>query len=284
MSSRVTVVVATRNRRADLERSLARHVGPVVVVDNGSTDGSPDLVRQSFPWARVVALGENRGAPARNIGVRLARTPYVAFADDDSWWAPGAVSRAADILDSHPRLAVLAGRILVGHGERPDPICAELAASPLGTDRDLPGPNILGFASCGVVVRQDAFLAAGWFDSVGFFGGEEERLALDLATLGWGLAYVDGVVAHHHPASGRDRRARQVLLARNTILTACMRRPWPEVGRCVAAAAVGGGSPARAGLLRAVPRLGRALARRRVVPARVEAARRTLDRSGAADG
>src|SRR5947208_1837668 len=104
---RVTVVVMTRNRWPDLSQTLPRHEPPVVVVDNGSDDGTPDRVREAFPCVEVVALDTNLGAPARNIGVERARTPYVAFADDDSWWAPGSLERAARIFDAHPRLGLL---------------------------------------------------------------------------------------------------------------------------------------------------------------------------------
>ena len=64
----------------------------MILVDNGSTDGTVAAVRDARPDLRVVRLGTNRGAPARNLGVRLAATPYVAFADDDSWWSPGALA------------------------------------------------------------------------------------------------------------------------------------------------------------------------------------------------
>jgi GT2 family glycosyltransferase len=199
-AGRVTVVVMTRDRWPDLRSSLPRHEAPVILVDNGSHDGTPDLVRSHFPGVEVVELGTNRGSVARNVGVERARTPYVAFADDDSWWAPGALERAADVLDEHPRLAVLAARMLVGVQERPDPICAMMRDSPLGRPDDLPGPSVLGFLACGAVVRREAYLAGGGFDDVVFFMGEEERLALDLAALGWGLAYVDEVVAGPGPA------------------------------------------------------------------------------------
>jgi GT2 family glycosyltransferase len=273
---RVTVVVATRDRRTELERSLARHEAPVIVVDNGSADGSPAAVRAGFPGAEVIALGHNLGAPARNIGVAQASTPYVAFADDDSWWAPGALEAAARHLDAHPRLALIAGHILVGEDEVPDPICAAMRHAPLGTEADLPGPSVLGFLACGAIVRRSAFLAVGGFDDVVFFYGEEERVALDLAAAGWGLAYVEDVVAHHHPTSiAGDRGGRRALATRNSVLTACLRRPWRVVGRRAVRAALDDAAT-RAGLRATVPRLAPALAQRRRLPPRVEAAARSL--------
>jgi GT2 family glycosyltransferase len=255
---------------------LPRHEAPVIVVDNGSTDGTPALVRKHFPHVEVIELETNRGAVARNIGVRRASTPYVAFADDDSWWAQGALKSAVAVLDAYPRLALLAGRMLVGPSETPDPICRLMAESPLGQEADLPGPSVLGFLACGAVVRQEAFLAAGGFDDVVFFAGEEERLALDLATLGLGLAYVCDIVAHHYPSPSRDPASRRALEGRNRVLTALLRRPWTIVAK-VLASELGHGSTGLAALRHAVPAIPRALALRRVLPAQVEAARRSLD-------
>ena len=271
----LTVVVMTRDRWPDLQRSLPMHDHPVILVDNGSTDGTPQLVREQHPAIEVVELGHNMGSAARNVGVARARTPYVAFADDDSWWAPGALEEATAVLDEHPRLAVLAARMLVGEAEQPDPICADMAESPLGTDPDLPGPSVLGFLACGAVVRRDAYLAAGGFDEVVFFMGEEERLALDLAAAGWGLAYVDRVVAHHHPSPVRDPDARQARAARNRLLTMVLRRPWPVVVR-ETAHDLAAGPVGRRAVRDALPALPRALAHRRRVPPHVEAARRLL--------
>jgi GT2 family glycosyltransferase len=273
---RVTVVVMTRDRWPDLQGSLPRHEAPVVLVDNGSSDGTPELVRRHFPHVDVVELGTNHGSVARNIGVQRARTPYVAFADDDSWWAPGALEQAADLLDAHPRLAVLAGRVLVGADQQPDPICALTADSPLPRADDLPGPSVLGFLACGAVVRRDAYLAGGGFDDVIFFMGEEERLALDLTVLGWGLAYVDSVVAHHHPSPVRDSLDRQARAARNRLLTMILRRPWPVVLAAVVDD-LRAGRAGRMAVRQTVSRLPRALRRRRRLPAEVEAARRLLD-------
>jgi GT2 family glycosyltransferase len=265
----VTVVIASRNRRADLLASLPRHEAPVVLVDNASTDGTVDAVRAAHPEVTVLAQARNLGAEGRTRGIARAGTPYVAFADDDSWWAPGDLARAVAIMRAHPRLAVLNARILVGSEERLDPLCAEMSSSPLGTPADLPGPALLGFIACGAMVRTEAFAAVGGFDPVVRFPGEEERVALDLAAAGWGLAYVDTVTVHHHPSPRRDAPARrQAAVWRSRLLPGLMRYPASELPRLLAGAARAG-EPGLRGMLRAAPDVPAALRRRRPVPAAV---------------
>jgi GT2 family glycosyltransferase len=269
-------VVASRNRRSDLLASLPRHEAPVVLVDNASTDGTVDAVRAAHPDVTVLPQTRNLGAEGRTRGVARAGTPFVAFADDDSWWAPGDLGRAVAIMRAHPRLAVLNARILVGPEERLDPLCAEMPASPLGTPPDLPGPALLGFIACGAMVRTEAFTAVGGFDPVVRFPGEEERVALDLAATGWGMAYVDTVTVHHHPSPARHSpAARQAAVWRSRLLTAVMRLPGPDVARTLRGA-VAAGAPGRSGLRRALPDLAAALRRRRVVPSQVLADLRRL--------
>jgi GT2 family glycosyltransferase len=274
-TSDVAVVVVSRNRRDDLLASLPRHEAPVILVDNASTDGTVAAVRKACPDVTVLTLERNEGARARTVGVAEAGTPFVAFADDDSWWAPGDLARAVAIMRRHPRLGVLNARILVGPEERLDPVCEEMAASPLGTEPDLPGPSLLGFVACATLVRTEAFAAVGGFDPVVRFPGEEERVALDLAAAGWGLAYVDGLTVHHHPSPRRDGpERRQAAVWRSRLLTALMRLPAGEVAGLLAEAARS--DRGRAGLRGALPDVPAALRRRRTIPPQVRAARRLL--------
>lgn len=282
-AARVTIVIATRNRWDDLRVSLPHHAPhPVVLVDNASDDGTPDRVAESFPEVRLVRLPRNAGAVARNLGVEQADTPYVAFADDDSWWEPGALDLAADLLDADPGLGLLGARILVGEDATLEPVCVEMAESPLGTHDGEPGPRVLGFIACGAVVRRTAYLQAGGFDPVVFFAGEEERLALDLTSLGWAVCYAPELVARHFPSVTRDVAARHVRIARNTMLTALMRRPWNVVART--AARTCRSSQGVRGVLAAVPRLPAALRARRRLPAHVEADRLLLDGATPVEG
>jgi GT2 family glycosyltransferase len=222
-------VIATRDRRKQLEVTLDRlselpERPAVVVVDDGSTDAVAAAALRHPIGATVIELAENRGAAARNAGVAAAPTEYVAFSDDDSWWQPGALAKAESLLDGDPSLALIAARVLVGPERRLDPTSAVMARSPLGRDRDLPGPSVLGFLACGAIVRRSAFLAVGGFEPRLGIGGEEELVALDLAARGQRLAYVEDVVAIHVPTSSpRPGRVRDTL--RNSLIVAWLRRP-----------------------------------------------------------
>ena len=280
--ARVGVVVITRDRRDGLLHTLDRLAAlpehpPLVVVDNASTDGTADAVRARHPQAQVLTLRVNRGAAARTAGAFRLSTPYVAFSDDDSWWHPGALDTAGRLLDTHPRLALIAAATRVGPEQRPDPMDELLAASPLGTEDDLPGPSVLGFLACASVVRREAFLRAGGFHPVLHFGGEETLLALDLAADGWGIAHCADVVAHHHP-DPTPKPGRDALLRRNHLLTVWLRRPWRRVAgdtACLMREAATD-PQARRALTAALPRLPAALLHRRPLPPRVERSARLV--------
>lgn len=279
ISPATTVVIATRDRCAELRHTLAQLTAlpeqpPVVVVDNGSTDGTPDMVRGQFPGTELITLRRNRGAVARNLGVHRARTRYIALTDDDSWWAPGSLATAGRVLDTSPQVGLVAARILVGPQLAADPASDLMAASPLPA-AGLPGPRVLGFLGCGAVLRRDAFLAAGGFSRLLFIGGEEQLLAYDLAAAGWAACYLPAVVAHHHPSAHRDPATRGVQVARNRVLVAWLRRParcaLTETGRLARRVATGDPAAVRAaaGVLTRLPL---ALLGRRRLPPGVESA------------
>jgi GT2 family glycosyltransferase len=220
-----------------------------------------------------VALEANRGATARNIGVRLARTRYVAFSDDDSWWAPGALATAVAVMDAHPRQALLVARIRLGANGDVDHVSQKMAAAPLGQEPDLPGPSVLGFPACAAVLRRTAFLEVGGFDDLLFFGGEESLLALGLAQAGWGLAYVEQVTACHAPSKRRRPPVdRWSLQRRNDLLVSWMRLSYPAALRrsALLAREAVHDPPARRAFGQLLVRLPTALVRRRRVAPRWE--------------
>lgn len=206
------MVIATRNRRDLLLQTLERMRAvypevPLIVVDNGSDDGTPRAVRFRCPDVRMIEAHENLGSYARTLGAREAQTEYVAFCDDDTHWDRHAFGRAVELFEQHPRLALVCGKMLVDGG----------------TDAMAQSPRFIAGAA---VVRRAPFLAAGGFHRRYGIGGEEELLAIDLVQMGWRLRYVDDIVTYHLPTtSARVPYRRRATQLRNRLWTAWLRRP-----------------------------------------------------------
>jgi GT2 family glycosyltransferase len=233
---RVTVAVITHNRRDELLHTLDQLAAlperpRVIVVDNASTDGTAAAVREHHPDVRLLRPGRNLGATGRNLAAREVSTPYLAFCDDDTWWEPKSLAGAADLLDAHPMVAAVTARILVHDREHPgrepfeDPIVRELRESPVPSPDWLPGPALGSFLAGATVVRLEPFRAAGGFSTRLWLGGEEELLAVDLATDGWWLVYAEDLTIHHRPSPARDATLRRRHGIRNTLWFTWLRRP-----------------------------------------------------------
>lgn len=116
----ISVVIVNWNARSALLaclRTLREHPPSqqfeVVVVDNGSVDGSVDAVRAGEPWVRVIANARNRGlAAANNQGLLATSGPYVLISNPDVEYRSGSIDALVDCLDRHPRAAFAFARLL----------------------------------------------------------------------------------------------------------------------------------------------------------------------------
>jgi GT2 family glycosyltransferase len=280
----ITVVMLTHNRCDEVQRTLSHtctlpEQPTIIVVDNASTDGTPDAILKHFPQVHLIRADTNLGAAARTLGVNHATSPYVALSDDDTHWQPGSLQRAIELFDNHRRLAVITARVLVGEEEREDPTCAQMARSPLPTEPGMPGRPLLGFLAGASAVRRSAFLECGGFEPRFFLGGEEELLAADLATSGWCLCYIPELVVRHYPSLQRDAASRLLHLQRNALWFAWLRRPLDSaLARTLRMACTGGINRTKlrafAAALAGLPWV---LRERRVVPPAVEQGLRRLE-------
>src|SRR5688500_4756762 len=226
---RVEIVVLTYERPKELLRTLKYlhrlpEVPHIRVADNGSVDCARDTVAVLYPDVEYIRLERNIGAAARNLGVMMAKTPYVALCDDDTWWEGDSIARAAEALDRWPDVAVVTASVLVGEAASLDPASVEMARSPLR--HPCIGPVLLGFLAGASVVRRVACRTCGGCEPRVCLGGEEELLALDLAQAGLHLGYQPGITVRHYPSSIRDRRKRGRTLERNALWVTWLRRPW----------------------------------------------------------
>jgi GT2 family glycosyltransferase len=96
-----------------LHRTVLDHSFEVLVVDNASSDGSPEMVAQQFPEATVLRMGSNAGfSRANNHGIRHARGRHLLLLNADTVVGPGAVDRLIEFLDATPAAGIAAPLLL----------------------------------------------------------------------------------------------------------------------------------------------------------------------------
>jgi N-acetylglucosaminyl-diphospho-decaprenol L-rhamnosyltransferase len=120
----VTVAVVSWNTRDLLDRCLASlradwetGTTSVTVVDNGSTDGSPEMVRTDHSWAELIEPGENLGfGRAVNLAARQSRSPWIAPANADIEVTPGAIKALLSACTQYPETGAFAPRLILPDG------------------------------------------------------------------------------------------------------------------------------------------------------------------------
>jgi GT2 family glycosyltransferase len=231
----VAVVIPNWNGRrwlpGCLESIAAQTVRPaeVIVVDNGSTDGSLELLEEQ-EGVRALALGRNTGfAFAANRGVEAASSELVALVNTDVVLAPDWVERMAAAIEADPGAASVACKMVdlkdpsllydAGDVLRRDGACEQRGRFERDDGRfDAPG-EIFGACAGAALYRREVVLDAGGFDERFWTYLEDVDLALRLRLAGWGCRY-EPVVARH-AGEGSSVRLSQPLhfwVERNTLL------------------------------------------------------------------
>lgn len=164
----VTTVIPTFNNRDTVMEAIqsvvdqTRPPEQIVVVDDGSTDGSPDLIRREW-GSRVELVIQANGGPsrARNTGIAEARHAYVAFLDADDLWAPTKLANQLPFLEQDSHIGVVASDWVRHAAELPDTTSGHMPISRISY-RDLLMLN--RFQTSTVVARTALLREVGGFD------------------------------------------------------------------------------------------------------------------------
>jgi GT2 family glycosyltransferase len=216
-----------------LESVAAQTVAPadVLVVDDGSSDGSAALLAARFPEVRVLALGENGGfARAANAGIATVRAEAVALVNTDVVLEPDWLQRAVAALAAAPAAASVATKLVdlddasllydAGDVLRRDGACEQRGRFERDGGRyDRPG-EVFSACAGAALYRRSALLAAGGFEER--FGTylEDVDLGLRLRLAGWSCRWEPRAVARHAGggSSAQLRRGPGAWVERNTLL------------------------------------------------------------------
>ncbi len=232
-TAQVSVVVLSHSRRELLRRTLysvfaQRDVDlEVVVVDNASTDGAPELVRSSFPQARLIELDQNLGVRGRNLGFRAASARVIVSLDDDiELLDPGILRRVLARFDARATLGALTLKICEDANLRE--FAAEHWWHPHPRDafqeREFPTDHLNEAA---VAFRTEPLAKAGYYYESLFWGGESWDLVLGIMDQGYEVRYAPEPCLHLAPRGNLNQRAdpRHAMLVRNRCWTALRRLP-----------------------------------------------------------
>jgi GT2 family glycosyltransferase len=121
----VSVIIPTYNRRHVLVRALKSVINQncpakeIIVIDDGSSDGTEHMIQQQFPQVRYCYQPNQGVSHARNAGIKLATGDWIAFLDSDDEWLPDKLSRQSTALEKNPELKIChTEEIWIRHGKR----------------------------------------------------------------------------------------------------------------------------------------------------------------------
>ena len=218
----VSAVIATFNRAPELRTALMRLLGQsypvheILVVDDGSTDGTDVLVRGEFPSVRYVRLPHNAGLiHARNFGFVNTDGDFILSVDDDSWFEDAdGLARTVAYLEAHADVAAVACNIATRDGL----VYFPKGAAPF----DVPW-----YVGCGHLLRRRAVAAVGLYMPELYRQGEEKDRCLRLLGAGYRtVALPDVMVFHDRSEKGRKPGLERFYNHRNDLIR--------EIARCPA--------------------------------------------------
>lgn len=240
----VSVIIPTWNRR-DLLRACLQALDrqtlrdfEAIVVDNGSSDASAEMVLAEFPQTVLIRNADNRGfCAAINQGICQARGRYIALLNNDAeaepaWLEelvggmaePGVGMCASKIL-SYERRGIIdkAGHLIFPDGQNRGRGSGQTDGPAFARREEALLPD-----GCAALYDAQVFQQAGLFDEDFFAYADDAEMGLRARLAGFGCLYVPGAVVYHHLGStlGRFSAQRLVLMERNRMWLAAKLFPW----------------------------------------------------------
>lgn len=246
----LSVIIVNRNT-ADLLQECFRHILEseidrkieITVVDNGSSDGSVDVVKKSFPETRVIEAGRNLGfARANNLGFAQTRGDFILLVNTDAMLDRECASKLLKTMESNPYIGMVGPQLLNADGSRQTSfestpgLISEIVGRGVmkvmfperhpGKNVQLKGPTeVETLIGAVMLIRRAAWIAVDGFDEGFFFFFEETDLALRMRKSGWFVyhdpdakaVHLQGATAGQYKAAPRIEyyRSRYLFIRKN---------------------------------------------------------------------
>ncbi|MHC5063395.1 MAG: glycosyltransferase family 2 protein, partial [Planctomycetota bacterium] len=225
----VSLVISVWNRKDDLRENLAairkQTVTPkeIIVVDNNSHDGTPEMVSEEFPEVKLIRMPHSRYGACEtfNIGFSSCTGEFTGILDDDVILPEDFVEKMLAEFASEPESTVLLSPKVV-EPEMPD---WYLTSEAVNTPR-----YMSTFRGCGSMAKSKALAEAGYYDEEFFIFGNERDLTARFLNLGYRVKMVPGIEVFHKAPFGMRHGKRSLYYhVRNFWLYAFKYLPWSQV-------------------------------------------------------
>lgn len=237
VSPEISVIIVSWNASEYLEKCLESLSGgiarnyEIIVVDNNSSDGSPTMVMNKFPWVKLIQTGQNLGfSKGNNIGIKSSRGKYVALINSDALALPGCLDALSQFLDDHPDAGMVGPRVMWGDRSlqcscRRFPTLWNNVCEVFLLNRLFPrieffaGEQMFYFShdstcevevlvGCFILARRNAINEFGFLDEDFFFYGEDIDWSRRCWQSGWKVMFYPGAEAiHFGKGSSKNNRA-----------------------------------------------------------------------------
>lgn len=223
----VSVVILTWNQKAMVLECLESFLGSsyaqahYIVVDNGSTDGSVEAIREAYPDVELVVSAENLGvAGGYNLGIRVALAsgaPYVLVTNNDVIVAPDMLAALVDMMEEHPEVGMIMPKIYHYYGDqsrlwctgarwRRFPPSVKMMGSDARDSERWSRVRALDYApSCTLMIRAQVLEEIGGFDEAFFFYNDDWDFSLRLRQAGYTILFHPGARLWHKVSVSTQR-------------------------------------------------------------------------------
>lgn len=219
---KVSIIIPEWNRIEEMKKCLGNIMKQnyldyeVIVVDNGSTDGTKEMIKKDFPKVKIILLKKNVGAArARNIGILEAKGKYVWFLDSDAFpVSKSCLRNMIKILESEPTIGQLGGEIIDGKIRIPNSYRNQDGLFIFKENCLMEDVECINTSNC--IMRKDLIEKVGGFDPDYFYGYEDNNVSFLIKKLGY-RCVVDNSVLAVHERSLKSRASTFYLWNRNRI-------------------------------------------------------------------
>lgn len=203
----------------------------IIVVDNGSTDGSVEFIEQNYPQVKVIALSKNMGfCYAVNRGIKESKGKYIALLNNDTNVDTRWLEELKEALDGHPEVALCMSRIRfienqdrinsVGIEYHLDGTTADMGYGQVDGEQFNKSRYIFGACSAAAIYRRALFDDIGLFDEDFFAYCEDVDLSFRAQLKGYRCLYVPKAIAYHYGTATAQKHSpfNEYYVRRNELL------------------------------------------------------------------